>query len=74
MNYIEKIIRWWEGKKRDRALRVTRETMLLFGRDLSHLPDEEIEERVFEACKIIQKAGITTEEASKAFQLASKVG
>jgi hypothetical protein len=74
MIYIEKIIRWWGNRKRKKAFRVTRETMSLFGCDLSHLSDEEIEERLFDACKIIQKAGITAEEACNGFQLASRVG
>lgn len=67
MIYKEKIITWLENRKRDKAIRNIRETMMMFGCDLSPLSDEEIEERILEACKIIQSAGITVEEPVKDF-------
>lgn len=72
MIYKEKIISWLADRKRDKAIRNIREMMGFFGCELSHLSDQEIEEWLLEACKIIQNSGITTEEATKGFELASR--
>lgn len=70
MIYKEKIIRWWENRKRKKVFKLTRETMMLFGCDLSHLTEQEIEERLFEACKIIQSSGITVAQAAERLTIA----
>lgn len=45
-----------------------RENMLFFGYDLSHLTDEEMEERVAEGAKVIASTGFTTKEAAEAMR------
>lgn len=42
--------------------------MLCFGYDLSHLTDEEMEQRLCAGAKVIASTGVTTKEAAEAMQ------
>ena len=53
-----------ERRKR-KAIRNIRSHLAFFGHDMSHLTDEELEERVKAAHKVIGSAGITMAEGSE---------
>ncbi len=60
---------WLESRKRNRALKNIRDTMMSFGYDISELSDQDIEDVLMKFYKIIKSFGITVKEAARNLSL-----
>ena len=68
----KKFITWLGARKRNKALRNIRDTMMLLGYDISVLSDQEIEDGLVNVSKRMNDFGITAKQAVENLRLIGK--
>lgn len=63
--YLHYLVRWWCDRQHKKTIKNIRDHMFFFGYDLSHLSDEELEERLTFASKLVARCGVTAKEATQ---------
>lgn len=74
MNLLAQYRQWRANRERRRAFRSIRGHLAFFGFDTSQMTDEEIEQAVVNLGRVAATAGVSAEQAVRAFRALGEAG